>query len=87
MIAHLVGTKPCCYATSVAKRAARELHGDKDVGTNADDEDSGETMPRKKRKLFVDVKRTLTQTELKVYKGISIPFNSEQVAIIKQQFL
>ena len=88
MIAHLVGSKPCRNATSAAKRAARELRGDEDVGTNADDENGEETgSSRKKRKLFVNIEKALTQTELKVYKGISVPFNREQVAIIKQQFL
>jgi hypothetical protein len=85
MIAHLVGTKPCRYVTSAAKRAAREL---RNVGTNAEDENREEAGPsKKKRKLFSNVKRTLIQTELKVYKGISIPFSSEQMAIINKQFL
>lgn len=88
MIGHLVGNKSCRYATSAARRAARELRGSQNAGTNADDEHSEDAAPsQKKRKLFSNVERMLTQTELKVYKGISIPFSSEQVAIIKKQFL
>src|SRR5580692_10313342 len=88
MIAHLVGTNPCRYATSAAKKVARELHGGKDAGSDADDENGEEAGPsRKKRKLFSDIEKTLTQTELKVYKGITIPFSDEQIVVVKNQFL
>lgn len=88
MIAHLVGANSCRYATSAAKRAARELRGGQDAGSNADDENDEEAGPsRKKRRLFSNVEKTLTQTELKVYKGITIPFSGEQAAMVKKQFL
>jgi hypothetical protein len=88
MIAHLVGKKPCQYATSAAKKTTRELRGDQDATSNADDEKHQEAgPPQKKRKLFSNIERTLTQTELKVYKGISIPFTDEQAAMVKKQFL
>ncbi|KAH9992994.1 hypothetical protein BJV74DRAFT_877825 [Russula compacta] len=88
MIAHLVGTNPCHYATSAAKKVARELHGGKDAGSDADDENGEEAGPsQKKRKLFSDIEKTLTQTELKVYKGITIPFSDEQIVVVKNQFL
>jgi hypothetical protein len=90
MIAHLVGANSCRHATLTAKRVARELRGDRDASVNAGDEngDLEEAGPsRKKRKLFLNVEKTLTQPELKVYKGISIPFNNKQAAMVKRQFL
>ncbi|KAH9964092.1 ribonuclease H-like domain-containing protein [Russula compacta] len=88
MIAHLVGTNPCRYTTSAAKKVARELHGGKDAGSDADDENGEEAGPsRKKRKLFSDIEKTLTQMELKVYKGITIPFSDKQIVVVKNQFL
>ncbi|KAH9981889.1 hypothetical protein BJV74DRAFT_797695 [Russula compacta] len=88
MIAHLVGTNPCRYATSAVKKVARELRGGKDAGSDADDENGEEAGPsRKKRKLFSDIEKTLMQTELKVYKGITIPFSDEQIVVVKNQFL
>jgi hypothetical protein len=88
MIAHLIGMKPCGHASSAAKRAARELRGDQDAGADADDENGEEAgPPRKRRKLFVNVEKSLTQSELKVYRGITIPFNDEQAAMVKKQFL
>jgi hypothetical protein len=88
MIAHLIGANPCRYATSAARRVAKELRGGQDAGADADDENGEEAGPsRKKRKLFSNVEKSITQTELKVYKGISIPFSSEQTAMVKKQFL
>jgi hypothetical protein len=84
MIAHLIGRKPCRFASSAAKKAARELRGDQDTSSNADDEGG---PSQKKRKLFSNIEKTLTQTELKVHKGISIPFTDEQTGVVKKQFL
>jgi len=33
------------------------------------------------------VQKTATQAKLKVYKGITVPFNQDQVAMVKRQFL
>ena len=90
MIAHLVGANPCRHTASAARRAARELRGDQDAGTNADNEDGeGEEVgpSRKKRKLLVNVEKSLKQSKLEVFKGITIPFNSDQATMIKKQFL
>jgi hypothetical protein len=41
----------------------------------------------KKRKLISGVEKSLKQSKLKVFKGISVPFTREQIGIVKQQFL
>ena len=91
MIAHLIGSKPCPYASKEAKKAARiERGGAKDdtASTDADDESEEPSMPAKKRKrIFEKVKERVKQTELKVFKGISIPFNDTQETLIRNQFL
>ncbi|KAF8235312.1 hypothetical protein L208DRAFT_1541795 [Tricholoma matsutake] len=91
MIAHLIGNKPCPYASKEAKKVARiEQGGVKDdmASTDADDESEGPSMPAKKRKrIFGKVKESMKQTELKVFKGISILFNDTQETLIWNQFL
>lgn len=91
MIAHLIGNKPCPYASKEAKKVARIERGeakDDTASTDADDESEGPSMPAKKRKrIFGKVKESVKQTELKVFKGISIPFNDTQKTLIRNQFL
>jgi hypothetical protein len=53
MIAHLVGSKPCHYASAEAKTAARRLHGDTDVETDVNDGVMEESsLAGKRRKLY-----------------------------------
>ncbi|KAF8232505.1 hypothetical protein L208DRAFT_1377623 [Tricholoma matsutake] len=83
MITHLIGNKPCPYASKEAKKVARI-----EQGGDADDESEGPSMPAKKRKrIFGKVKESMKQTELKVFKGISILFNDTQETLIWNQFL
>ncbi|KAF9009796.1 hypothetical protein BDZ89DRAFT_1143705 [Hymenopellis radicata] len=75
-----------CPNTSAAvkKQARKEKKGkgkhqhSEDEGMEADIEAEGSGAPaKKKRKRLADVK-TLTQTELKVFKGINIPFSADR---------
>jgi hypothetical protein len=58
------------------------------AATDADDESEESSAPVKKRKrIFWKVQESMRQTELKVFKGISIPFNDEQEELVRNQFL
>ncbi|KAF7341516.1 DUF659 domain-containing protein [Mycena venus] len=74
MIAHLIG------------KLSGKVAAAKDAATDGDDEsDSG--APLKKRKRMRAVEKSFKQSELKVFKGIDIPFSDAQSKIIKTQFL
>ncbi|KAK0432830.1 ribonuclease H-like domain-containing protein [Armillaria borealis] len=80
----------CLYALKEAKAAAKKARGEHAAATDGDDEGNGSdsNMPRgKKRKLTSAVKRNFMQSELKVFKGINIPFMKEQTEVVKVQFL
>ena len=66
---------------------AKHLRGDLDEEVESNDAIIEGPNTGKRRKLLLSVERTLTQTELKVYKGIAVPFNREQNSLIKHQFL
>jgi hypothetical protein len=91
MIAHLIGHKPCPYASKEAKKVAKQLRDGGDEAANAEEADGDDEVlerPKKRKKIFNDVKISeLTQSELKVFKGISIPFNDVQLEMVKNQFL
>jgi hypothetical protein len=89
MIAHLIGAKPCPNASKAAKAAARKVAGKaaaEEDGVDGDDESDG-AAPAKKRKRIAAVEKSLKQSELKVFKGIDIPFSEAQKEIIQTQFL
>ena len=70
-------------AKSLLKEKQKATEGTE--GTNGDDE--GDSQPqRKRRRVFENVK-TFSQSQMKVYKGINIPFNTKESAAIQQQFL
>ncbi|KAF9029945.1 hypothetical protein BDZ89DRAFT_1132734 [Hymenopellis radicata] len=89
MIAHLIS---CENASVEAKRVAKREKGgaaakEDDPGTEADDESESAQGPlRKKRKIMNAVQKKFTQTELKVFTGINIPFTPKQKAAIELQF-
>ena len=85
MISHLVGTKPCPNAPKAAKLMAKRLRGDKPSADDTDDS-AADGSSQKKRKLDNSTSN-LKQAELKVYKGISVPFSEQQSEAIKKQFL
>jgi hypothetical protein len=89
MIAHLIGTK-CCLNTSkeaqtVAWKVAGKAKATKEDAMDGDDE--SDVAPSKKRKCVAAVEKSRKQSELKVFKGINIPFNETQKEIIQTQFL
>ncbi|KAJ7912030.1 hypothetical protein B0H13DRAFT_2478538 [Mycena leptocephala] len=79
MIAHLIGAKPCPNASKAAKAAARKV-----AGKAAAEEDG---LRRRKGSALQPLKKSLKQSELKVFKGIDIPFSEAQKEIIQTQFL
>jgi hypothetical protein len=81
MIAHLTS---CPHASAAAKKAAKQLKGEKSRD-DADDDDA--PSGKRKRVEFVAVEKVMQQTELKVFKGLNIPFNDAQAEIVRDQFL
>jgi hypothetical protein len=91
MITHLIGQQTLSICVERSKESGKDrTRGAKDdtASTDADDESEGPSMPAKKRKrIFGKVKESMKQTELKVFKGISIPFKDTQETLIRNQFL
>jgi 16S rRNA A1518/A1519 N6-dimethyltransferase RsmA/KsgA/DIM1 with predicted DNA glycosylase/AP lyase activity len=92
MLAHLIGTRPCDYASNEAKALARQLRlGDADevitVEGDSEKDEDGLGPAKKKRKEVTGVAQSLRQTELKVFRGIAVPFNAEQIVTVRRQFL
>ncbi|KAJ7860651.1 hypothetical protein B0H13DRAFT_1639429 [Mycena leptocephala] len=77
MIAHLIGTNCCLNASKEARAEARKLAGKSDAGAPA----------VKKRKHLQAVEKSFKQSQLKVFKGIDIPFTQVQANMIATQFL
>ncbi|KAJ7846627.1 hypothetical protein B0H14DRAFT_3678382 [Mycena olivaceomarginata] len=87
MIAHLIGAKQCKNASSAARSAARKV---KNAGKKADVQDVSDSesdAQPKRRKRVAAVEKAMTQTELKVFKGIDIPFSQSQIEMLHAQFL
>ncbi|RDB15234.1 hypothetical protein Hypma_004745, partial [Hypsizygus marmoreus] len=93
MIAHILGkggNSPCPNASSKARKSARILKKGKgkrvreDSDSNSDD-DKSEKRP--KRKLLTKVETSMKQSQLKVFRGINVPFTPEQEEIVRKQFL
>ena len=93
MIAHILGKNggnPCPNTSEEARKVARtEKKGKKKRardGEGSDSEIDGEKR-RMKRKLLTNIEANLKQSQLKVFRGIQVPFTEEQAAIVHQQFL
>jgi hypothetical protein len=95
MLAHILGKgggSPCPNASSEARKTARKVkdpkgkgkRGREDSGSDSNGED--ERRPAKKQ-LLTKIKTSLTQSHLKVFQGIQVPFNEEQQKIVRKQFL
>jgi hypothetical protein len=89
MVAHLIGTKPCDYASNEAKALAWQLQlGDTDKVTAVEgNSEKDENGPGPAKKEINRVAQSMRQTELKVFRGIAIPFNAEQIIAVRRQFL
>ncbi|KAJ7206663.1 ribonuclease H-like domain-containing protein [Mycena pura] len=84
MAAHLVS---CPFASAAAKKAAQSAREDKKRNRNGSDSEDETTPPVKKHATFVAVDKVMKQSELTVFKGIDIPFNSTQKELVQKQFL
>ncbi|KAF8164788.1 ribonuclease H-like domain-containing protein [Crassisporium funariophilum] len=95
MVAHILGksgSKPCPNASAEARKTANRTRDPKgkekrereESGSDSDD-DSGRKPV--KWKLLTKVKTSLKQSQLKVFRGISIPFTKEQLKVVRKQFL
>ena len=99
MLAHILGKggcKPCPYASELAKKTAKSLRREDPHPTSHEkgqrelsktDEESTETKKPVKRKMITQVENHMKQTSLKVFRGIQVPFSSEQEKIVREQFL
>jgi hypothetical protein len=89
MIAHILGKEgstPCQNASVEARKTAKALKGGKEKRGREDsssDSDNGSKKPPKK-KLLIKVEK---QSQLKVFRGIHVPFTPEQENIVHEQFL
>lgn len=103
MIAHILGknvNNPCPNASDDAQKTARRekksqktARGEKKDQKKREREEEGSSSEnegekrRVKRKLITNVEATLKQSQLKVFRGIQVPFTEEQEAIVHDQFL
>ncbi|GLB45578.1 putative protein of unknown function (DUF 659) [Lyophyllum shimeji] len=93
MIAHILGkggNSPCPNSSSEARKTARSLKKGKgkrvrdDSGSDSDDDDGAK---KPKKKLLTKVETSMKQSQLKVFRGIQVPFTEEQKRIVREQFL
>lgn len=93
MIAHILGKNgrdPCPNASDDAQKTARKEKKDpkgKRVRDEGSDSDNEEEKKQVKRKLLTKVETNMKQSQLKVFRGIHVPFSEEQEAIVHKQFL
>ncbi|KAF8867776.1 hypothetical protein CPB84DRAFT_1757208 [Gymnopilus junonius] len=86
MLAHILGKNKLRASD---KEAAWKKRKGKWSREDSDEEgdDEGSTSKTVKRKLLNNIKSSMKQTQLKVFRGIDIPFSEEQIKIIQQQVL
>jgi hypothetical protein len=95
MIAHILGkggSSPCPNASTDARKTARKTKDPKgkekrEREVSGSDSDSDNGRKPAKRKLLTKVKTSLKQSQLKVFRGIQVPFTEEQLKIVREQFL
>ena len=99
MVAHVLrkgGGNPCPNVSAAAQNAARAVRNVKGKGRRKRDleeastdnniDDDQKAKPAKK-KLLTKIERSFVQSQLKVFRGIQVPFNSKQAEIVHEQFL
>ncbi|KAJ6564768.1 hypothetical protein B0H19DRAFT_942310 [Mycena capillaripes] len=83
MIAHVLG---CRHASAAAKKTAKQMKGGAKSKEESDGDDDGQ--PRKRKRVeFQLVEKSMKQTQLKVFKGLDIPFSDAQAEAVRTQFL
>ncbi len=96
MVAHILGkgkNRPCSHSSSSARKVARSLIQSDDTGkekrtreSESGDEFGASDKPTKKR-LLTKVNTVMKQSQLKVFRGIQVPFSEDQEKIVREQFL
>lgn len=88
MVPHLL---KCPNASKSARLLAKSLLKEKRKATEGtegtDGDDEGDSQPQRKRRQVFENVKTFSQSQMKVYKGINIPFSTEESAAVQQQFL
>jgi hypothetical protein len=94
MVAHILGKNgrnPCANASDDVWKMARKEKKDpkkkRVTEDNSDSENEGEKIQVAKRQLITKVETNMKQSQLKVFRGIQVPFYEEQEAIVHKQFL
>ncbi|KAK7001218.1 hypothetical protein R3P38DRAFT_2559285 [Favolaschia claudopus] len=82
MAAHLTS---CPHASADAKKEAKAVQGSNKRSRDESAESSAK--PSKKHASFLAVEKKMKQPELKVFKGLDIPFNDAQAEMVQTQFL
>jgi len=96
MIAHILGKggkDRCPNASAEARKTARAEKNMKGKGkreredSESESDNDNKTKKKPKRKLLTKVETSLKQSQLKVFRGIQVPFTDEQETILHEQFL
>lgn len=85
MIAHLIGRNPCPHASEAARELAHTLKGLKKGGESGSTSTS--SNKRKGASVITNVAKKMRQTELKVFRGVDIPFSEEEATAVERQVL
>ncbi len=90
MIAYILrkgGSIPCQNTSVEARKTAKALKSGKEKQGREDsssDSDNGSKKKPPKKKLLTKVEK---QSQLKVFRGIHVPFTPEQEDVVREQFL
>ncbi|KAJ6595994.1 hypothetical protein B0H10DRAFT_1828712 [Mycena sp. CBHHK59/15] len=74
----------CPHASAAAKKMAKDVRAGK--STVPKDSDDDEPTRKRKRVEFKRVEKSMEQTQLKVFKGLNIPFSDAQAEAVRTQF-
>ncbi|KAF5387115.1 hypothetical protein D9615_001638 [Tricholomella constricta] len=93
MMAHILGKgghNPCPNVSSEVRKAVKALKKGKEKREREDSEDElthGDVTKPAKKRLLTKVENSMKQPQLKVFRGLSVPFSPEQEEIVRKQFL
>lgn len=86
MVAHLAGSRPCPHASEAARQYARKEK--EAMKITPDTSDSSTSRKRKAPPVIIQkVAKKMKQSELKVFRGIDIPFSEAEIIAIRNQFV
>lgn len=88
MVAHLIGMDPCPHASDNARNMARQTKAEKPKKKKKEPETSASAPSKRKASEIVQsVAKKMKQGELKVFRGVDIPFSERETDAVKRQFL